>query len=277
MGSVSLLLSYGLLFLAALVLYLPVMPTPIELSDTDIGYLRRGTRGAVLTALTALRAHGLIAIRQRGGVRRTSRAMAAGGDGLERAVYGALHSAAGPRSVATKPAVRRALATTAERLAGAGLIPGRFRRSLGRAMLIAVAILGIVSLSAGDAGTPMVVGLCLAMILAGCLWLPSRRTVAGHGVLGMLRREHARLIAGWSPTEHNPHDSSLDAKLENGVGMATGASLFTKGLALGLVVDLVAAGIHAVEGDGVGYDVFGWNDGFDTGEHGSYGSDYTPA
>src|SRR6266540_3451251 len=122
MDDVPLLLSYGLLLLAVLVLYLPIVPTPIELSDTDIGYLRRGGRGAVLTAFTGLRAHGLIAVRKRGGVRRTNRAISTGWDGLERAVYGALHTAAGPRSVAAKPSVRRALAATANRLESAGLI-----------------------------------------------------------------------------------------------------------------------------------------------------------
>jgi uncharacterized protein (TIGR04222 family) len=271
---VPLSLSYGLLFLAALVLYLPITPTPIDLSDTDIGYLRRGTRGAVLTAFTGLRARGLIAVRKRGGVRRTNRVMSTGWDDLERAVYGALHTAAGPRSVASRPAVRRALDATANRLAGAGLIASQFRQLIGRALLIAVPVVAVV----GMVQTSAYAGLAVAILIAIGLWLPARRTVAGHGVLHVLRREHTQLVAGWRPTEHEPHDASLDAKLSYGVA-ASRASLLCRGFALGMVIDLIATGVHAFDSGGhsdAGFDGSdsGWDDGgfFDGGDFGWDGS-----
>jgi uncharacterized protein (TIGR04222 family) len=268
MDDIHLWLIYATLLLSALVLYLPVIPRPVALSDTEIGYLRGGPRGAVLTALTALRADGVIERRRRGGVRRTNRGMPSGGDDLERAVYGALHTAAGPRSVAAKPTVRRALTAAARRLAGAGLIAGPLRRMVGRAMLIAVPIAAIVRLTAGGVETVTVIAVAAAVLAAAGLWLPSRRTIAGHGVLHLLRHQHARLVAEWTTGEHNPHDASLDAQLDNSAVTASRASLLTKGLALGLVIDLVAVGIQAFDSDGGAGGDFDGDGGFDGGDFG---------
>jgi uncharacterized protein (TIGR04222 family) len=236
-----------LVAVAALPLLPPAGPTAVDLSPTEVGLLRGGAKAALVTALTALHADGLIEIRRQGGVRRASAAMPAGRDSFERTVYAALHTPAGVRSLATRLAIRRALAVLAGRLADLGLMPGRLSWSVGRMALVAVLAVVVARLVAGDTQRPTFAILTAAALIAGCLWFLPRRTIAGHRVLRALRREHAHRLAAWTAGEHEPHDASLDAKLEHATPAAIGGSAATIAIALGLVSVLVAAGVPVVD------------------------------
>lgn len=186
------LVTFGLLLVAALTLYLPVLPGPIEIGLTEIGYLRGGTKGAVVTALAALNDAGLIKARGRAGIRRTGGTLAAGAGPFVRAVYGTLHNPARPRALAERPAVRRARESMVRRLTEAGLVTGAGRRWFGRALLLAVLVLAVLR--------PGTAAITAGLIAAG-LWLPARRTIAGHGVSWTARREHNELLGGWRHIE----------------------------------------------------------------------------
>lgn len=197
MADLLLWLVTGLPVAAAAVLLPPVRPEPVELDPSEIGFLRGGTKGAVLTALAALHADGLVKAGAQGGVRRAAQATLRSDDPFQRAVYSALHSAIGPRELALRPAIRRARDAMARRLAGAGLMPGRARLVFGRTTLAAVPAVAVLQLATG--GT--ITGLVVPVLIAAGLWPLSRRTLAGHRVSWQAHQEHTRLLGSWRPGE----------------------------------------------------------------------------
>lgn len=247
----------GLLFVSVVILFLPVAAAAeVEPTATELGYLRRGTRGAVLTALGGLLTEGVIMVRSRGGVRRTDKPLRRCRDPFQRAVYDALHGPAGARDLATRPAVRRARADLAERLADGGLVPGRLRRTVGVATLIAVPAVAIAGArSALDAA---VTG--AALLITVSLWLLSRRTIAGHRLLRRMRRQRARQLAGLPPGgASRPYAAARAGGAAAGGVIRTGDCVDERGLNLAL-------GFEAADFDRAGFD-----GGFDAGGGGDGG------
>jgi uncharacterized protein (TIGR04222 family) len=138
---------------------------------TELGYLRRGDRGAVFTALASLHRNRLITV-GRNGIRQTNRSLPPGGDPLRRAVYDVLHPQPTVRSLAGTPSVRRALDELAERLAERGLIPRRPLKFAVRFGLILFLIATLAGLTTGRLGALSFVAALARGLLAGCPTAP---------------------------------------------------------------------------------------------------------
>ena len=189
-----LLLTWGLIVIGLAVLLPPVVSTGDTLWSTELGYLRRNGKGALVTALATMRKDGLVAF-GRNGVRRTDKTPPAGDDPFRRAVYNALYTPAAPSTIATRPAVRKARAELAERLVGYGLIAPSERRWFGRVTLLVAPVVALAGLVTGRAGA---LAFAIAVLAtAGGLWL-SRRTIAGHLTVRALRRGHNELLGGFT-------------------------------------------------------------------------------
>ncbi|HEU5471121.1 MAG TPA: TIGR04222 domain-containing membrane protein [Actinophytocola sp.] len=252
------LLITALLVVAAALLLLPPAAKSVDLLPTEIGYLNRGGRGAVATALTVLYTADLLEIRYRSTVERSDKPLPSRSE-LEpfvRAVYTDIHVQARPGALPSRPAVRRGLAALAARLADAGLVPGRFRLLAGRTVLAAAVVLAIVRLAARSGA-----GEALLALIAGAvvLWRLSRRTIAGHRLLRRLRRDYTRR---WSGT---PDDDPAPAA---GVALVPGHGAPVDAAALGLVASLGAViGIHVP-------DFGGWDNGGGGGGDGDGGGGF---
>lgn len=186
------LVTWGLVVIGLAVLLPPVVSTEDTLWPTEFGYLRRGGKGALVTALATMRKDRLVAF-GRNGVRQTDKTPPAGDDPFRRAVYNALYTPAALHTIATRSAVRKARAELAERLAGYGLIAPRERRWFGRVMLLVAPVVALAGLVTGRAGA-LAFGFAVLATGAG-LWL-SRRTIAGHLTVRALRRGHRELLGG---------------------------------------------------------------------------------
>ncbi|MEE6263893.1 TIGR04222 domain-containing membrane protein [Plantactinospora sonchi] len=160
-----------------------------DTSATDLGYLTGGARAAVRTGLAMLHARGLVVADPPGRVRRAG-VLPPRAEPLERALFGALHSAMAPREVANQRQVRRALAEHREGLIGLGLLRPAWRRFALPAMLVLVPPLLVARLVADDllGGGPALLIVLVFAVLAN-LFLP-RQTVAGARLLRAARRCH---------------------------------------------------------------------------------------
>ncbi|HET9141491.1 TIGR04222 domain-containing membrane protein [Actinophytocola sp.] len=217
------LLITGLLLAAAALRWLPITPTGAEEGwwPCEIGFLRGGPTGAVRTALAGLHSDGLIKIGGRNIVRRTDRLQPPGGDPVQRAVYGTMHTPAAPRALARRPVLRRALAQVAADLTRAGVRAARWRRLAGAGLVLTAIVVALVL----DGGFVLVAG----TVCAGAgLWALSRHTIAGHRVLSGARDAFVGLLV----------TRSTDADR---------AELVVAAFALGRERDLAAAGIPVAE------------------------------
>jgi uncharacterized protein (TIGR04222 family) len=186
------LLSWILFGIGLAVLLPPAVSSEDALWPTEFGHLRRGGRTALLTALASLRKDRMVAF-GRNGVRQTDQAPGSGDDPFRVAVYHALTVARARGRRATRPSVRAARAALAQRLVGYGLIAGRGRRWLGRALILASPVVALAGAVTGHTGW---LGFGFAALVgAGGLWF-SRRTVAGHLTVRSLRRGHNELMGG---------------------------------------------------------------------------------
>lgn len=174
---------------------LPLRARERELSASDLGLLRRGRRAAVATAVLELHSEGLVEVRSRGDLARGRSPMRSGFADLPRSVYAALVVPVSLRGLKAK--VRRALAAATAGLAHSGLVPGRTRWLLARAILLVAAAVATIRLVDGSEPAAAVFA---SAIVAG--FIP-RRTVAGRRALRRLRREHAELLSvpAWTPRQ----------------------------------------------------------------------------
>lgn len=162
-----------------------------ELPASAMGFLRRGERRALATAVTALYADGLVAASRRGLLQRGTAPMRAGVEPFAAAVYAAMPAPTRFRALPGRPRVRRAVATLVRELSSAGLIPGRMRWLLARIVLLATAVVsGIRALDPGLA-SQLRARYAVVLVAAVVAWWVPRRTVAGYRALHRLRREYA--------------------------------------------------------------------------------------
>ncbi|MFX0575100.1 TIGR04222 domain-containing membrane protein [Nocardia nepalensis] len=254
-----------------------------ELSASELGYLCRGGRGAVVTAVKSLDMDDVITMNARRNFRRTRKTLPSDADELERAVFTDVRGPARLSELPERRFIRRELAATRDRLAQAGLIPRLWWR---RTIVVVTLILIMVAVAAyweSDAVTWGNLAVLVAGILAAlCLLLSSRRTIAGGRLLRRERRESRRALADWEPAEPSAAGPALDetdSAQEKGF-FRNQHSLFKRFVALGMTVDLTAVtGIQVPSyGDHGGSDSAGWHWGSltifgssDSG-HGHYGA-----
>jgi uncharacterized protein (TIGR04222 family) len=163
----------------------------IELSAPGMGFLRRGERGALATAATALYVDGLAAVSRRGLLQRGQAPMRAGVEPFAAAVYAAMPAPTRFRALSGRPRVRAAVATLVHELSRAGLIPGRVRWLLARAVLLATAVISGARVLDPELPSELRVPYAIALTAAFVAWWVPRRTVAGYRALRRLRREYA--------------------------------------------------------------------------------------
>ncbi|MEU0501805.1 TIGR04222 domain-containing membrane protein [Nocardia sp. NPDC005998] len=182
-----------------------------ELSASELGYLHRGGRGAVVTAVKSLDMDDVIAMNARRNFQRTRKTLPSDADELERAVFTDVRGPARLSELPERRYIRRELAATRDRLAQAGLIPRLWWR---RTIVVVTLILIVVAVAAyweSDAVTWGNLAALVAGILAAlCLLLFSRRTIAGGRLLRRERRESRRALADWEPAEPSPAGPAPD-------------------------------------------------------------------
>jgi uncharacterized protein (TIGR04222 family) len=165
-----------------------------ELAAPAMGFLRRGERGALGTAVTALYADGLIVVSRRGLLQRGASPMRAGVEPFAAAVYAAMPAPTRIGALPARSRVRGAVATLVRDLSRAGLVPGRVRWLLARVVLLATAVVSGVRVLDPDLSWELRVPYAVALVLVVAAWWVPRRTVAGYRALRRLRREHADLL-----------------------------------------------------------------------------------
>ncbi len=171
---------------AALLRVVPGRRAVSPLAATGVAHLRAGGRAAVTTALVELHADGVVAAGRPGTVLRTG--TLAGGTGVERAVYVALHRPSSVRDLLLRPEIRRGLGQLRASLSAAGLVlSGVARAVTGVAWVLAV-VLGLAS-AAGHGWSPVRVAVAGGYAVVGAVLCWARpRTLRGQLVLGRLRR-----------------------------------------------------------------------------------------
>ena len=163
-----------------------------EFTPTQVGWLRGGNWAATQTALAMLHRRGAVREGRSGAVERVACALH-DTESLERALYGVLYGATGPRELMNKPRVRAALQDVRRKVSAAGLVRPGWRRLAIPLLLImlpagALARLVALNIVAAWTGVPVVVSLsCL-----GCAFA-FRRTIAGARTLRALRARYAEL------------------------------------------------------------------------------------
>lgn len=185
---VPLLLGWGLL------VGLPfAVRRPYVLPAVGVGFLRRGKRGAFMTALTVLHADGLVGVSRRG-LTRSRKPMRSGVDPFAAAVYAAMPAPTGARVLRGRTRVRRGLATLTRELARVGLVPGRTRWWLARGLLVVIAAISCYQLVGADRSWGVRLPYLLVMLAVLAAGWARRRTIAGYRALRAQRREHADLL-----------------------------------------------------------------------------------
>lgn len=184
-----------------------------DLTPTQIGWLRGGAWAATQTALAMLYQRGAVRVARVGTVERVVSSLA-DADPLERALYGVMYGAVGPRELMNKPRARSALSQCRRTVAAAGLVRPRWRRVLGPTVSIAVPamLLGRVvafrTVPAWAAALVVVTLPCVGIMLA------FRRTIVGARTLRALRVRYANLSrAGAKRSALTPEDVGLAVAL----------------------------------------------------------------
>jgi uncharacterized protein (TIGR04222 family) len=177
------------------------------LSAIEVGYLRRGERGAISTAAFLLLSLDLVRVTRKGALARSGAPIRSGLDPFAAAVYAAMPRPTGLRAMSAKPRVRAAVRALVGGLAAAGLVPGRVRWLLSRLTLIAIAVTGAVGLAQPDGGPAERISYAGVLLLAAGAWPVRRRTVAGYRRLRAVRRQVASAAtqpAGVQPVPAEP-------------------------------------------------------------------------
>lgn len=186
------------------------------LTAVEMGFLRHGTWGAIGTAVAQLHAGGQAVTPWRGTLARGPKPMRPGMDPLARAVYAALLSPTWLTTLTARSQVRSALRDLVSRMAAAGLVPGRLRWFLARAILIAVAVACLAQLLRREL-TSQAVPYALTLLAAVVAWRVPRRSLAGYRTLVALRRQHV-------PRPPTPDGATTELPSRAGIGYAlTGA------------------------------------------------------
>ncbi|MFC9998951.1 TIGR04222 domain-containing membrane protein [Nocardia sp. NPDC127526] len=200
MGNLLLLLIFGLLLLAVVIRIPPLTArSDRELSTSEIGFLRAGARGALVTAVTALDVDGVVAPnRPKSKVKRTGAEPLSDADELEQAVFADLTTPARLRALVRKRRTRAELTTLRDRLRDEGLIPGEWRRRVVKAIAVVLLPVAVLVRLVTDPLNVWIVVLLAAALVAGLyLLVKPKRTVAGWRVLNALRQETERLLEEW--------------------------------------------------------------------------------
>lgn len=180
-----------------------------ELTPTEVGWLRGGDWAATQTALAMLHRRGALRIGRVGTVERVASPLA-GADPLERALYGVLYGAVGPRELMNKPRARSALSECRRKVAAARLVRPSWRRVSGPAASVtlpAVLLARLVAFGTMPAWAGALVVLTLSCV--GSM-LAFRRTIVGARTLRALRVRYANLSqAGEKWSALTPQDVGM--------------------------------------------------------------------
>jgi uncharacterized protein (TIGR04222 family) len=162
------------------------------LDPRAIAFLRRGTYGVVLTALSELHARGAVDASQR--VRQVAPLPpSCYDDAVLTAVYAGVGWCTEPRLVALLPRVRRAVRPLRPALVERGLLVPVRRHAFGLTLLGYAAGLAVAGVVESGRQPSTVVGAVAVLGLAGLAAIGPRRTVAGQRVL----RAERRLLVTW--------------------------------------------------------------------------------
>jgi uncharacterized protein (TIGR04222 family) len=157
-----------------------------------VAYLRRGTYGVVLTALSELHARGAVDASQR--VRQVAPLPpSCYDDQVLTAVYAGVGWCTEPRLVALLPRVRRAIAPLRSPLVELALLVPVRRHVFSFALLGYAAGLAVAAMAESGRQPSTVVGAAAVLGLAGLAAIGPRRTIAGQRVL----RAERRLLTNW--------------------------------------------------------------------------------
>lgn len=158
------------------------------LGYAELAYLRRGPRAAILSVLAALYKRGHVNVWRKGTVMRTGPTLRSA-DGLEAAVWRTLSGPSSPRLIASKPALRRALADTRRDLVARGSLHPIWVIAAQRLAAASVCTMSAFWVFADHGGltSPRAWS---GVVIGVCLWLLPSRTVSGRRAVSEARRSY---------------------------------------------------------------------------------------